>query len=347
MRPVRVATFGTGFFSQYHYDGWQRIPGVELVGLCVNSNVQRGKEFAARYGVAEVFADPGTMLDRTKPDLVDVITTPESHAHLVGLAAARRIPSICQKPLAPNEGEAEAMIASAEATNTLLVAHENWRWKPWNREIGRLLRDGAVGDPYSITFRMRPGDGQGPEAYLDRQPYFQKMPRFLVHETGIHSIDVFRYLMGEVTGVFAKLRRLNPVIAGEDAGLVTFAFKSGAAGLFDGNRLSDNEADNPRLTMGSLIVDGSAGSIRLDGHARIFIRKKGRREVQHDYQWENRGYGGDCVYALQKHVVDHLRDGTPIENTAREYLRNVEIVEAIYRSNDEGRWIDVPSRPKK
>lgn len=168
------------------------------------------------------------------------------------------------------------------------------------------------------------------------------MPRLLIHETGIHSIDVFRYLMGEVTGVFAKLRRLNPVISGEDAGLVTFAFKGGAAGLFDGNRLSDNEADNPRLTMGSLIVEGSNGNIRLDGDARIFLREKGSREVQHDYRWENRGYGGDCVYALQKHVVDHLRDGTPIENTAREYMRNVEIVEAIYRSDTEGRWIDVP-----
>ena len=33
------------------------------------------------------------------------------------------------------------------------------------------------------------GDGQGPRAYLDRQPYFQTMPRLLVHETAIHWID--------------------------------------------------------------------------------------------------------------------------------------------------------------
>lgn len=35
----------------------------------------------------------------------------------------------------------------------------------------------------------------------------------------------------------------------------------------------------------------------------------------------------------------HLRDGTPVENTAREYLRNVEIEQAIYRSNDKQWWI--------
>lgn len=119
----------------------------KLVGLCVNSNVERGKEFAARYGVAEVFTDPVTMLDRTKPDLVDVITTPQSHAHLVGLTAARNIPAICQKPLAPKEDEAEAMIASAERAGALLVAHENWRWKPWNRKSADCFDPGRSAIP--------------------------------------------------------------------------------------------------------------------------------------------------------------------------------------------------------
>ena len=36
-------------------------------------------------------------------------------------------------------------------------------------------------------------------AYLERQPYFQTMPRFLVHETAIHLVDVFRFLLGEIS----------------------------------------------------------------------------------------------------------------------------------------------------
>jgi D-apiose dehydrogenase len=223
------------------------------------------------------------------------------------------------------------------------VAHENWRFKPWNREIARLLGVGSVGTPYNITFRMRPGDGQGPHAYLDRQPYFQQMPRFLVHETGIHTIDVFRFLMGEVDGVFARLRKLNPVIAGEDAGLVTFSFASGAAGLLDGNRLVDFPAENPRMTMGMLLLEGSEGSIRLDGQGRIFLRKPGEAETEHPYRWENRGYGGDSVHALQAHVLEHLRSGAPVENTGRDYLRNLVVEDAVYRSHEEGRWIATTS----
>lgn len=339
MSKVRVAAFGTGFFSNYHYDGWNRIDGAELVGLCVNSNRARAEEFAGKYDVPAIFTDPEKMLDETGPDLVDIITTPESHAALVDLAASRGIPMICQKPLAPSLEDARSMVGRAEQAGVLLVAHENWRFKPWNREIARLIGAGAIGEPYNISFRMRPGDGQGERAYLDRQPYFQEMPRFLIHETGVHTIDVFRFLMGEMTGVFARLRRLNPAIKGEDAGLVTFSFANGAAGILDGNRLADFEAENPRLTMGVLLVEGSGGSIRLDGAGRLFLREHGGEEREHDYVWHNRGYGGDCVHALQAHVIAHLREGTPVENTGRDYLRNVEIVEAVYRSNEEGRWI--------
>ena len=54
---------------------------------------------------------------------------------------------------------------------------------------------------------MRPGDGQGKDAYFNRQPYFQKMERFLIHETAIHLIDVYRYLFGDIKSVFASLSR--------------------------------------------------------------------------------------------------------------------------------------------
>lgn len=111
---------------------------------------------------------------------------------------------------------------------------------------------------YQVTFRLRPGDGKGPDAYLERQPYFQTMEKFLVHETAIHLIDVFRFLLAEEpSAVYAALRRLNPAIAGEDAGMMLFDFPSGARAVFDGNRLADHKAENRRLTMGEMVIEGS------------------------------------------------------------------------------------------
>ena len=68
----------------------------------------------------------------------------------------------------------------------------------------RCLDAGLLGTPHAISVRLRPGDGQGAAAYLERQPYFQNMPRFLVHETAIHFIDAFRFLLGEVRAVTAR-----------------------------------------------------------------------------------------------------------------------------------------------
>ena len=80
----------------------------------------------------------------------------------------------------------------------------------------------------------------GSGAYLDRQPYFRIMPRLLVFETGVHFVDVFRYLVGEVRQVYAALRRRNAVIAGEDAGLVLFEFDDGATGIWDASRYNES-----------------------------------------------------------------------------------------------------------
>ena len=98
----------------------------------------------------------------------------------------------------------------------------------------------------------------------------------LIHETAIHFVDLFRYLLGRVHSVFAQLRRLNPAILGEDAGVVLFEFAGNARAIFDGSRLIDHAADDRRLTMGDLIVEGSQGVLRLDGYARLSFRQFAR-----------------------------------------------------------------------
>ncbi|MDP6342121.1 MAG: Gfo/Idh/MocA family oxidoreductase [Alphaproteobacteria bacterium] len=337
--PLRIAVIGAGYFARFQHQGWQRLDGAELVGIADRAP-GKAVEAAADYGIP-AFEEAGKMLDAVAPDLVDIATPPASHLELVAEAAGRGLPAICQKPLAPTHAEAVAVVEAAEAAGSLLVVHENFRFQPWYREIRRLLDDGRLGQLHGIAFRLRPGDGQGPAAYLDRQPYFQAMPRFLVHETAIHFIDTFRYLMGEVGAVTARLRRLNPAIAGEDAGHILFEFQSGAAGLFDGNRLNDHVSDNTRRTMGEMWLEGARGVLRLDGGGRLWWKPHGEAEAAHAYDWSDGGFAGDCVHALQAHVLAHLRHGAPLENTGRDYLRNLEIEEAVYRSAAEGRSVTV------
>ena len=337
--PVRVAVVGAGYFAQFHQEAWARLPGTKLVGIA-DLDREKAANAAAKFGVP-VFSDHEELFDVTKPDLVDIATPPASHLKLVNAVAVRGLPAICQKPLAPTLEMAQEVVAMAENAGTLLVAHENFRFQPWYREMRCLIRNGQLGNLHGVSFRLRPGDGQGPMAYLSRQPYFRHMDRFLVHETAIHFIDTFRFLLGEVSGVTARLRRLNSHIVGEDAGIIVFDFASGQTGLFDGNRLNEHVAENTRLTMGEMWLEGSAGVLRLDGSARLWWKPQGRKEALHPYSWPDTGFAGDSVHALQAHVISHLRDGTCLENSAREYLRNIEIEEAVYRSAKESRHVQL------
>ncbi|MEZ5581801.1 MAG: Gfo/Idh/MocA family oxidoreductase [Candidatus Competibacteraceae bacterium] len=342
--PLRVATVGTGYFSQFHYNAWQRLReegAITLAAVC-NRTRSDAEAFAKRYAIPEVFTDFEAMLDQIKPDLVDVITPPVTHSAYVQAAIDRGITVICQKPFTPTLQEAETLVHSVEEKQVNVIIHENFRFQPWYSQLKALVEEGVIGETYQVTFRLRPGDGQGSDAYLNRQPYFQQMERFLVHETAIHLIDTFRYLFGEISAVYADLVKLNPVIQGEDAGIILFDFVAGQRGLFDGNRLVDHKAENRRLTMGEMSIEGSQGTLRLDGDGGIQLRQHNDNNWQLvSYEWHNRDYAGDCVYRVQNHVVKHLLTGTPVMNTAREYLTNLRIEEAVYQSSTTGNKIAI------
>ena len=340
MSELTVGIAGCGYFSRFHQDAWSRIDRVRVVAVA-DQDPEKAQAAASAFPGARVFANAGEMIDVVRPGIVDIATPPQTHLDLVSSAAKAGIAAICQKPLAPTYEEAVRLVEVAEDAGATLIVHENFRFMPWFREAKRLVEAGAVGQPLAISFRLRPGDGQGPNAYLARQPYFQKMPRFLIHETAIHLIDVFRYLVGEITGVFARLRRYNPAIVGEDAGIVTFEFEGGALGVFDGNRHIDHPSEDARMTMGVMHLEGTGGTIRLDGYGGLFVKPRGAPEREHPYSWDNRGYGGDCVFHQMQHVVGHLLDGRPLMNDGRAYLRNFAIEEAIYQSHRDERFVPV------
>ena len=336
--PLKVVGVGAGYFAQYHYEAWQRMSAITLVGVC-DQNSSRARSTAERYAIPSTYQDFRVMLQQTKPDIVDIITPPASHRELVDIALGSGAAIICQKPLAPNLAEAQKIVTAADHHNEVFLVHENFRFQPWFMEIKKLLEQQMLGRLYGASFRMRPGDGQGVDAYLNRQPYFQKINRFLIHETGIHFIDTYRYLFGEIRCGYAELRRLNPVIAGEDAGTVLFEFDNDIHAVLDANRLVDHIATDTRLTMGEMLIEGSTGVIRLDGTGRLFIRQQGGAESEHQYNWSPKGFAGDSVFACQSHLVTCIREGKPTALSARCYLRNLEIEEAIYESSRNARPI--------
>ena len=336
---ISVGVLGCGYFGRVQQEAWGRVEGARLLAVA-------DRDAQARAQAPEGVAAEASLeaLLRHRPDVVDISVPPAAQAEAVREAlAAKPALIVCQKPFCTAPDEARALTGEAEAAGVPLAVHENFRFMPWWRAIHAALPE--IGTPLDGTFRLRPGDGQGAEAYLARQPYFRAMPCFLIRETGVHLVDVFRFLLGDPEAVTADLRRLNPAIAGEDAAHVVMAHGE-ARSLLDANRLLDHDAPDMRRTMGEGAVEGTAGTLTLTGDGAVTLRRHGSRSLRTVLEaraWP--AFGGDCARALQQHVADHLNRGAPMENAARDYLTVVEIEAAIYASAEAGRRISLARGP--
>lgn len=331
MKRLKVVGIGSGYFAGFQYRAWVRIPEVEVTAMC-NRNKEKAKPIMEECSIPNHYTNYLEMLDREKPDVVDIITPPETHFEMVKEAADRGIHIICQKPLAPTLEESQAIVDYVKDKPVRFMVHENWRFQPWYREIRKLIDSGAIGQPLSIYFRSRMGDGWGEDAYIPRQPYFRTYPRFLVYENGIHFIDTFRYLFGEVEKVYADLRKINPVIAGEDAAQVFFTMKNGVRAIWDANRYNEPNFENARYTFGESLIDGTEGSIRLYNDGRITVKKLGEEEKEHSYYHKQFEFAADCVYLTQRHFMDCMISGEEFESNGEDYLRSLRVQEAVYES---------------
>lgn len=337
MTQFKGVCVGAGYFSHFQYEAWGRIPEVTITAMC-NRDPGRARAIMNKFGIANHYADYRAMLEKEEPDFVDIITPPPTHLEMCKVAADLGIHVVCQKPLAPTFDEARQIVDYTGRAGIRFMVHENWRFQPWYREIKKLLGSGVIGDRiHSLYFRSRMGDGWGKDAYIPRQPYFRDYPRFLVYESGIHFIDTYRYIAGEIEEVYAVVKRLNPAIAGEDCAVVVFHFASGASGTWDANRYNECNSENPRYTFGEFLVDASGGSIRLYLDGRVTVQPLGEKEREHVYHHEDRGFSGDCCYFAQRHFIDRMLDGKPFETNGPEYLRSLAVQEAVYASAESGR----------
>ncbi|MBI3684512.1 MAG: Gfo/Idh/MocA family oxidoreductase [Acidobacteria bacterium] len=324
---LRGALIGCGYFGRIQLEAWRRMEGVEIAAAC-DPVMERAREAAPK-----VYTSADRMLDLEKPDFVDIATRPETHLSLVRFAIERRIPAICQKPLAESMKQALAMARLVRESGVRVMVHENWRWQPWYRTARKMMDQGEIGEPLAYQFRLRQRDGLGANPYPN-QPYFRQMPRLLIYETLIHPIDTARFLFGQIESVLAHTRRANPLIQGEDRAVVVLQHANAVDGVIDGHRYLDPEPPGP--AMGDALFEGERGSIHVLATGDVLLN--GRPAATHD---TSTGYKGDSVRATQQHFLDCLRSGAPFETGVVEYLESFAAVEAAYRSQAEGRLVRV------
>ncbi len=260
--PLRAGLIGCGFISQQHIAAWQASPDAELVAVC-DANRARAEERAQQFGISTIYEDVETMLASEQLDAVDIATRPESHKALATLAAERGINVLCQKPLAPTMAEGREISGICARAGVRFMVLEMWRHLPALKDLKQHLDGGLIGPVHSLRLlgHRRPMNRDYP--VNPDQPYFAEMPKLLIYEMMIHYIDGVRYLMGDVSSVYAKATRVNPLIEGDDHALVIFTHVGGAYSSIDCSWASPADR-RPKMGAGDMLIEGRDGSLHLD-----------------------------------------------------------------------------------
>jgi predicted dehydrogenase len=355
-RILRGALLGAGTVSYHHLVAWRRVPGVEIVAL-YNRTLDKARQRAEQFGIdaAHIYSDCEQLLAREVLDFVDIATAPSVHRAQVEAAAARGLPVLCQKPLAPTLDDAEAMIATCQQAGVLLSVNENWRWRAWYRTLKRLLDDRRIGpvryariaSHHNLTL-PRP-DAETPPLFTS-QAYTQTMPKLILFEWGVHLIDTLRMLLGEVDWVYGRMDRVSPLCAGEDRAFLVLGF-GGITANIDISWASLQPECPPSL-LEDVIIEGDDGTIALvpnRGQGDLIaitdlrgtdLRREGLERAGSPYRTSVLpAHDGDLAAAYQAsydaaqgHFIDCLRAGVEPETVASDNLKTLRAMFAAYES---------------
>lgn len=328
MAELRGALIGCGFFAVNQMHGWRDMDGASIIAIC-DRDPERLRIVGDQFGIERRYGDAAAMFVGETLDFVDIATTVGSHRPLVEMAAAHRIPVICQKPFAPTLADAKAMVKACAEAGVPLMVHENFRWQSPIQAVRAVLDSGEIGKPFfgRISFRS---------AYdvFSGQPYLATGKRFIIEDLGIHILDIARFLLGDVESLTARTMRVNPAIAGEDVATMLMDHEGGATSVVDCSYATKLATEPFPETV--VEIDGSDGTIRLaQGYDLTVTGRNGTtvKDVSPPLlAWGSRPWHNiqESVVAIQKHWIESLAAGREPATSGTDNLKTFALVEAAY-----------------
>ncbi|MBR1157010.1 Gfo/Idh/MocA family protein [Bradyrhizobium sp. JYMT SZCCT0428] len=325
-KPFRIGLVGAGMVSRHHLIAWASIADQARVVAVADPSADNAARRATEFEIPRTYASAEAMLAETDLDAIDIAAPREMHAPLVRLAAAKHLPVLCQKPLAPNLQQAADLAAEVRDLTRLMV-HENWRFRGYYRDAVAWLREGRIGNVKQaqltlMTSGVLPGpDGLCPA--LERQPFMRREKRMLVAEVLIHHLDTLRMLLGPLRVTAAALSRTSEQLVGEDGAVIQLQADNGAGVTVFASFAAHG---HPATQVDRLEILGDKGAIKLDG-PQLICSGAAPQEKVYDLATEYQGSYNRTI----AHFVQSLRDNTPFETAPQDNLETLRLVEDCYR----------------
>ncbi|GAC1651060.1 MAG: Gfo/Idh/MocA family oxidoreductase [Gemmatimonadaceae bacterium] len=231
MTAVRVGLLGAGAISQLaHLPVLSKMRGAQLVAICDNDRA-KARALADRFAVPDVFTDIDDLLEFDALDAVVVATPNHLHEPHVLSALAAKVHVLCERPLALTVRGVERILAAAQRAERVVAVANNLRFRSDVQALDRFLHGGELGRMIGIragSYQMR----RGAEGWRTRRA---EAGGGAWLEAGIPLLDLALWLADspEPVRVTAHMERAKGGTAVEDAMVVTLECAGGLVFLFD------------------------------------------------------------------------------------------------------------------
>lgn len=331
MSPRRIAVVGAGAIVQIaHLPVLSKMRGVQVVALCDNDRV-KARALADRFGIPDVFPDIEDVLEIENLDAVVIATPNHLHEPHVLSALAAKVHVLCERPLALTSRGIERILTAATRADRAVFVANNHRFRSDVQALDGFLRTGELGR--LIGFRAgayhQRRDASG---WRGRRPEAGG-GAFLEH--GLPLLDLGLWLAGfpEPERVSAHMDRPKGAAAVEDWMLVHLECAGGVTYSFDIGWAYVGEED--RWWFEALAVRGTARLAPL----RVVKELNGKPMDVSPYGAAARESPFIQSYRAELAHFLAVLDGTAEYEAPADQVRLLKVVEAIYKSAEEGKEI--------
>jgi len=377
---------GYRFMGRAHSNAWRQAPRFFPLKAHVEMHTICGRDSAGaqaarlQLGWQNATADWREIVESPLIDIVDINTPNDSHAEIAIAAAQNGKHVLCEKPLALNVKQAQAMFDAAQKAKVIHMICHNYRRIPAIALAKKLITEGALGQIYHYHARYAQDWSVDPEFPVNWRLQKNISGSGAHGDINSHIIDLARYLVGEFQevsglmhtfiterpvadagskspGLSAKAGRKMAKVTVDDAALCIGRFANGALANLEATRFALGRKNHIEVE-----INGSKGSLYFDfedmnrlkffdntqppdrqGFRDILVTQPGGTHPYFGHWWPAGhilGYEHTFVHTIAD-FVNACVDGKPVQPTFEDGLKNQRVLAAVEQSAQSGKWVKV------
>ena len=191
---LKYGCVGAGDIADFkHLNGYSKDKEIKIEAIC-DVNLKAAEKLAEKYEIPNVFQDYKEMLEQIQLDFISVCTPNFLHAPVTIEALKKGIHVHCEKPMAMNAPEAQAMVDAKNKYGKKLMVGLNNRFTNEAFFIKKYADDGLFGEIYHAKCGWRHKRGiPGKYSWITNRKLSGGGPLI---DLGVHFLDLAMFFMG-------------------------------------------------------------------------------------------------------------------------------------------------------